>query len=265
MDTLRAEALFAQTLVGDYEAEDGWIAVSALRSDGSREIFNYAAAWCVSDSPLKRARAVAILCQLRKEPVTNTLAEKPTWLFRDETYALVVKMLGNEQDLLVLDSAINALGHLDVGAAVALILRYQDYPDESVRFAVAAALGCYPNDTEAVVGLMKLALDPDAEVRDWAVFGLGVQGDTDSPEIREVLLRSLDDPDENVREEAARGLGKRRDERLVGPLLAMLDEPDIKVRVAEAAVALLELDEDPPEWGAAEYKAALAKKFGILG
>ena len=173
-------------------------------------------------------------------------------------------MLENEQDPLVLDSAICALGHLYNSSAVPLILRYQDHPNESVRFAVAFALGCFPNDPESVCGLLKLTSDADDDVRDWAVFGLGVQGDADSPEIRDTLLRCLDDANEDVREEAAVGLGKRRDQRLLPTLRTMLDGPKLYVRAAEAAAAILGLDQDPPDWTAADYKAALTNKFHIL-
>jgi hypothetical protein len=265
VDAQEVEALFAQTLVGDYEGEDAWNAVTALRQVGSRDIFNYAAAWSSSDDPLKRARAAAVLCQLRRAPATSPLTEMPEWVFRDETYLLVTKMLENERDPLVLDSAISALGHLDNVEGVALILRYMDHPDEDVRFSVAFALGCFPNNDAAIKGLLTLTMDPDEDVRDWAVFGLGAQGNIDSPEIREALLRSLEDPNVNVREEAAVGLGKRWDQRLIPLLWAMLNEPELKVRVAEAAAALLGLDEDPPEWEAPDYKAALTSKFGIPG
>jgi HEAT repeat protein len=262
VDAKEIEALFAQTLVGDYEGEDGWKAVAALRQDGNRAVFDYAAAWCSSDDPLKRARAAAVLCQLRRASATNALAERPDWMFRDETYLLVTKMLENEREPLVLDSAISALGHLDNVEAVSLILRYMDHPDEDLRFSVAFALGCFPNNDDAIKGLLVLAVDPDEDVRDWAVFGLGVQGNVDSPEIRETLFRSLADANVNVREEAAVGLAKRHDQRIIPALLGMLNEPELKVRVAEAAAALLELDEDPPEWGAPEYKGALISKFG---
>src|SRR6266581_2731918 len=81
MNTSEVEALFAQTLLGDYEGEDGWMAVSVLRLDGSREVFEHAAAWCLSDDPLKRARAAAILCQLRRAPVTpGEKPDKPEWM-----------------------------------------------------------------------------------------------------------------------------------------------------------------------------------------
>jgi hypothetical protein len=65
-DSPQIQALFAQALLGDYEGEEAWAAVFALRQDGSREIFERAAEWCHSDHPLKRARAAAILCQLRR-------------------------------------------------------------------------------------------------------------------------------------------------------------------------------------------------------
>jgi hypothetical protein len=260
MNPSELEALFARTLLGEYDDEEPWTAVAALRQNGSREIFEYAAAWCLSDDALKRARAADILCQLRRASHTP---KEPQWMFRDECYSLITKMLESERNALVIDSAVHALGHLHNPEATPTILRYQDHPDEKVRFAVAFALGCFANDPQSVQGLLKLSSDTDAGVRDWAVFGLGVQGDADSPEIREVFLRYVDDSDVNVREEAAVGLGKRGDRLLVPKLLAMLalDEPAIKVRVAEAALALLGLDQDPPEWSVADYKAALLDKF----
>ena len=181
MNTSEIEALFAETLAGEYDGKDAWLAVEALRRDGSRAIFEHAAGWCLSDDHLRRARAVAILCQLRCATGTNRGGERserldPERTFRDESFSLVIKMLENEQDPMVLDSAICALGHLDIARAVPAILRYQDHPNESVRFVVAFARGRFPNDPRSVHGLLKLASDVDAEVRDWAVFGIGVQG-----------------------------------------------------------------------------------------
>jgi HEAT repeat protein len=265
MNTTEVDALFARTLVGEYDNEDAWEAVSALHRNGNREIFERAAAWCVSDDPIKRARGAAISSQLFRPPAPDVdwNPDNVERLFREEAYSLVTKMLENEQDPLALGSAIKALGHLYNAGAIPLILRYQHHPDADVRFQVAVALGSMPDDPQSVVGLTKLALDADEDVRDWAVFGLGVQGEFDSPEIRETLLRCLEDPNKNVREEAALGLGKRQDQRVLPTLLAWVDKADFSIRVAEAAAALMGLERDPPEWTAEDFKPALKEKFQI--
>jgi HEAT repeat protein len=263
MDSEQIQTLFARTLLGDYESEEAWAAVSALRMDGSRAVFERAAEWCHANDPLKRARATAVLCQLRRARLPDTPDGPEEWMFRDESYELITKMLENEQDPVVFDSAISALGHLANPKAIPLILRYQDHPNQDVRLAVAFALGCFPNDPPSICALMTLTMDSSSDVRDWAVFGLGVQGDADSPEIRETLLRCLNDADENVREEAAVGLGKRHDQRLIPSLWTMLDNSEFGGRVSEAAVALLALDQVPSEWAAPDYRAALKLKFNL--
>ena len=162
---------------------------------------------------------------------------------------------------MVLNSGIAALGHLYDEAALPIIERYKEHPHQDVRFSVACSLGHFANDPVAISALIYLTRDSDSDVRDWAVFGLGVQGDVDSPEVREVLLQRISDPDEDVREEAIIGLGKRQDLRLLPTLRNMLDAPELKVRVAEAASAMLRLPEDPQEWVAEDYKKALDEKF----
>lgn len=147
-------------------------------------------------------------------------------------------------------------------AGIPIIIRFSRHPDKDVRFSVACSLGNLPNHPLAVETLLALTHDEDPDVRDWSVFGLGVQGDSDSPQIREALLQRLSDLSEDVREEAAVGLGKRRDLRLLPALRTMLAMPVLKARTAEAASALLGLSEDPEEWETEDYKTALDDKFG---
>jgi hypothetical protein len=108
--------LFSQTLLGEYEDEAPWDAVSKLRSNGSRETFEIAARWLQESEPLKRARAAAILAQLRLP--TEVLTTEPKWLFREEAFPLIADMLKREDDSMVLDSGIAALGHLYNSAAM---------------------------------------------------------------------------------------------------------------------------------------------------
>jgi HEAT repeat protein len=263
MNSEEVEALFAQLLLDDDEAEEA--ALIALHSNGSQEIFDRAAAWCASVDPLKRASGTNILSQLRRAraPGEEWNPGNTERMFCDESYSLITKMLEGEQDPLVLNAAINALGHLYNAEAAPLILLYQDHPDADVRFQVAFALGCFPNDPQSVIGLSRLTSDADEDVRDWAVFGLGVQGDVDSPEIRETLLRCLDDPNDDVRQGAVAGLAKRQDQRVLPKLLTMLDEPRLTPWVAEAPADLLGLEKVPPEWTTDDCKAALKRKFQI--
>ncbi len=262
MTSSATQDLFDQTLVGNYDDEAPWDAVSTLQRNGDRAIFETATLWLKSTNPLKRARAAAILAQLRSPSRSEEEMKRPAWLFRDETFPLLVELLQGESDAMALSSGIAALGHLYNEAAIPIIERYKEHSDQDVRFSVACALGNFPNDPVAISALISLTRDPDSNVRDWAIFGLGVQGDVDSPEIREALLQGISDSDEDVREEAAVGLGKRKNLRLLPTLRNMLDSPELKVRVAEAASAMLGLPEDPEEWAAEDYKKALNEKFG---
>jgi HEAT repeat protein len=107
-----------------------------------------------------------------------------------------------ETDPRPLAAGIFALGHIDNPLAVPLIASFSSHLSAEVRFAVAFALGCFPDDLRTVPALLRLTEDAEDDVRDWSTFGLGALGNIDSDEIREALVRRLEDPDEDVREEA---------------------------------------------------------------
>jgi HEAT repeat protein len=158
MTSYEMHQLFSRTLLGDYEDEAPWDAVSALQRDGNLDIFEAAARWLQENVPLKRARAAAILAQLRMISNKEQPPKEPKWLFRDETFPLLVQMLEHEENPMVLGSGIAALGHLYSEAGVPIIVKYKDYPDRDVRFSVACALGHFPNDSLAVATLIALTL-----------------------------------------------------------------------------------------------------------
>jgi HEAT repeat protein len=255
MTSTAIDDLFACTLAGDYEDDAPWDAVRALRKLGTRDVFDTAATWCKSDDPLMRARGVDILAQLGKT------VDHPVNSFPEEAYAIISELVQQEKDLRPLESAISALAHLESVAAVPLIAAFHRHPNADIRFSVACSLGSFPNDDLSVETLLLLMEDSDEDVRDWATFGLGVQGDQDSPAIRDALYRSLGDASEDVREEAMVGLGKRKDQRVLFSLLSAVDGPEIKVRVAEAASFLLGMESDPEDWGVEEYRTALKERF----
>jgi HEAT repeat protein len=173
------DELFAQTLSGDYEDEMPWEAIHALRRLETREVFEKAAEWCKSDNPLARARGADVLAQLGKT------IEHRINSFPEESYSVMTGLVQQETHPRPLSSAIAALGHIDSPLGVPLIAGYYSHPDSEVRFDVAFALGCFPDEPLSAATLLKLMQDVDEDVRDWATFGLGVQGNTDSAEIRD--------------------------------------------------------------------------------
>ena len=256
----RIDSLYADTLKGSREDDLPWKAIKALRGSGSHAVFVRAAAWCTSSDPLKRARAAAILAQLRIAE-RGRLTWRPEWMFRAESYDLITRMLEEETDVYAIDSEIAALGHLENVAAVPLIAKFGKHPNKNVRFSIAWALGVYHDDPISVGVLRDLMEDTDQDVRDWAIFGLGVQGNADSEEIRAAFLHHLDDPFLDARIEAAAALGKRHDARLAEPLIRMLKRDGALNGLVEAAKELLELSEDLPDWFETEYIAAIESRF----
>jgi HEAT repeat protein len=93
-------------------------------------------------------------------------------------------------------------------------------------------------DPRAVASLIALSADPNVRVRDWATFGLAVQIDTDTPEIRAALLARLHDSDGDTAGEAMAGLARRKDRQVVAPLLELLQSGHVGSLPLEAAAAL---------------------------
>jgi HEAT repeat protein len=251
--------LFAQTLSDDYDGDAPWEAVSALRRIGTREIFTRAAEWCDSENPLVRARGADVLSQLGKT------AEHPSNSFPEESYSTVSALLRREKELQPLGSAIAALGHIDNPQAVSLVAEHRNHPSPKIRFDVACALGNFPNEPVAVDALLGLMQDDDADVRDWATFGLGVLGDSDSPEIRDALLLRVSDSNQGAREEATVSLSKRRDQRVLIPLISMLEQLTVPDRAIEAAALMLGNENEETDWDGQQYATALRQRFSLQG
>jgi HEAT repeat protein len=257
MSEAEVQQLFAETLRGDYEDDAPWEAVRKLHRLGTREVFDVATAWCSAKDPLMRARGIDVLAQLGK-----TMGH-PTNCFPDESYSVVTNLLMGEVDVRPLDSAIAALGHLDDPRAVPLVVQFSSHPNSEIRLSVACALGSFPNDPLSVETLLALMADIDEDVRDWATFGVGVLGDADSGALKDALVRAVNDSNEDVREEALVGLSKRQDKRALGPLLTALEEPDVSVRVVEAAYTLLGLENERKDWTPRDYANALYERFSV--
>jgi len=137
-----------------------------------------------------------------------------------------------------LASIVAALGHVGNVASLESIFPLADHASPEVRLAVAfavATISPQPLSDEACTALLRLCRDADAEVRDWATFGLGTLSDADGPEIRAALLARAEDASREARAEALFGLAVRRDPRAVPHLIRALQSPFVGGLEVDAA------------------------------
>lgn len=210
------------------EGSQGWQAIWALQKRGTAEVFEECQALCEGDDPYQRLIGVTILGQLGWQQ------EYP---FREMTVSLMLNMIAHDQDPTLLNAVGVALGHLHDAGAIGPLMRLTEHLDPVVRTGVVFGLLGY-EDEQAIHTLISLTSDPDPAVRDWATFGLGSMLEADTEPLRQALLARLDDPDDTTRGEAMVGLAKRKDERVVEPLLAELGTLRFWTLSLEAAEAL---------------------------
>lgn len=230
------DALFARAVatldnvdtsaVGEPHDEPAWDAIGKLQRTGSRAVLETCAARCASPDPRERRVAAAVLGQL------GVRDRQASTVFREERFqalhALLLAEVAGPADARVLAAACIALGHLHDPRVISSVAALRAHPDPDVRLAVV--LGLSGHDTnEAVTALMALSVDTEAQVRDWATFGLGQQIDRDIPAVRAVLAARLTDPDPDTRREAFTGLAARGEVMMV-QRFSML--PDLTVEAS---------------------------------
>ena len=223
-DPRTIEELFRDALVetdDDVPAGESieWTAIGALHFRGGRDIFERACKLCASENVHERCVGVDILAQLGVKP----WPEPYEYEFPEETIALLLDMLEQEQEPEMLHSIAVALGHRQDPRAIAPLVRFKNHPGDLVRYGVVHGLMGHEDDL-AIQTLIELTTDTDTDVRDWATFALGSQIETDTPAIRAALVACLTDEDDVTRGEAMVGLARRHDSRMVEPLLAELED-----------------------------------------
>jgi HEAT repeat protein len=264
MTTEEIDKLFANTLLGNYDDDAPWAAVSQIQSNGNRYIFEKADEWCRSHDPKFRSRSANILCQLRDPRAPkhdqNTSSEP---IFVEDSFNTLARMVLGETDDDALSSELFGLGHLYKPEAVPILVQYSGHRNEDVRFAVACSLGHFCQDPLSLEHLVRLADDPDSDVRNWALFALGSQSEFDSKEIRDLFASHLDDPDPDSREEAVAGLAKRKDSRAAQPLLQLMLAGSYFSHHDLDFKALVEASDDA-DWGTEDFVDALYERFQEL-
>jgi HEAT repeat protein len=233
--------------IEDLESEERWDLIGQLHKRTDPVAFDAALAAACSPDIWRRLVGIDVLGQI------GYAAERP---YRAETLPVLIAASEHAGDIRLIRAAVTALGHLGDVRARAAVLRRAAHPDTAVRFAVAFALPLVTDpaapDAGVVETLIGLTRDADPDVRDWATFGIGSQLDADTPAVRDALAARLDDPSGDIAGEALLGLARRRDRRVLGRLMAWLnDEPGnliveaaAELAVPEALPALLRLKAD---------------------
>jgi HEAT repeat protein len=222
---LDAACELAATADGEDSSKAYWRAVTQLHSKPVQAVFDRCLTWCSSSDPDQRRLGADVLGQLG--------CADHAYPFRVATRSLLKVLLSDEEASVVV-AALIAFGHLGAQESIAEIVLLSQYPAADVRHAVAFALLGEESDL-AVATLIELSRDASAEVRDWSTFGLGAQIDTDTTELRDALLARADDPDPSTRAEALSGLVKRRDLRVLVPLVRALESDRVGSMEVEAA------------------------------
>jgi len=116
--TAEVDELFSKTLVGGYDDDEPWEAVALLRRIGTREVFDRAADWCLSENPRQRAVGFDVLAQLGRT------VEHPRNNYPDESFSLVSRLVQAETNLQPLCSALHALGSIGNPLGVQLLVEH---------------------------------------------------------------------------------------------------------------------------------------------
>jgi HEAT repeats len=228
------DMLVAHALAIDDECDDEyWATISELQRRPNDETFRVAKALCEVGSEPSRVLGIHILSELG-------VVSGATYI--EEGLPLVKRSTGERESVRVLRAALRALGRFRDPRALNDVAQYVSHPDAAVRFDVAVSLPHVASDgfeePEAVAALLALMEDTDPAVRDWATFGLGVLMETDTPEIRDALLRRTDDEDGDAAGEALVGMARRKDPRCLNLIVKRLEDGDVGNLIVEAAEEL---------------------------
>ena len=195
-----------------------WRAASELRMRGSPATLALARTLSASLSWRRRRLGLWIASQLRQRRGRDLLRSVEFAL--EETQALLLAGLLDSHDEVV-QAAVSGMGHRPHPDGLSHLLQLSTHPSAGLRWDVAIALAKY-EEPDAIDALLRLATDPDDDVRDWATFGLGSIQTADTPAIRALLWKNLHDADSDVRGEALVGLAERGDPRAIDHLEAHL-------------------------------------------
>jgi HEAT repeats len=160
---------------------------------------------------------------------------------RGDAAAALIALAATEIDSDVQWAIARALGATCDARTMTTLVALAGHADSDVRFQAAMSLSSilsdHPDDA-GVAALIRLCADDDAEVRNWATFGLGWITAIDGDDVREALWQRTTDSYSEAREEAIRGLARRRVPAVLPLLTELLAADDVHVHTFYAAELL---------------------------
>ncbi|MDE1145388.1 MAG: HEAT repeat domain-containing protein [Azospirillaceae bacterium] len=211
--------------------EDRTPALTALQGMGTADTLTRMAMLCRSPEPARRQLAATVLGRMHAPGQSRDERAFP------EPACDALLGLLDDGDPAVVADAIFALGHLGNHRCDPDLATRRRHEDAHVRYAIAFALSGSTSPV-AVEALLDLMGDTYDQARNQATAGIGRHPTLDGPAIRDALLRRMGDEDVFTRAEAMHGLARRRDARVLRPLITALTHERLMAHLFGAAALI---------------------------
>ncbi len=211
------EKLF-ERLLTNRSKKTYWENIRELRKRPNEYVFDRAFELIETKKEKEIIIGINILAQLGYNPRYKQI----------ETVKICFGLLEKEQNPNVIEAILLAISHNNKILKKEQILSLSEFKIHRfsiIRFALVHALSGLKQQA-AIETIIELSNDKDQDIRDWAVFALGSQIDTNNEIITNILWERTSDSSDLVRLEAIAGLAKRKDKRVKEILIRELQNID---------------------------------------
>lgn len=195
-----------------------WENIRELRRRPNQYVFDRAVELIKTNIDIEKIIGIDILAQLGFNPRFK----------QNKTVEICFSLLDKMQTPKVLESILFAISHNNEilqKDQILTLTKLKTHRYCIVRYGLVQALSGL-EQKDAIETIIDLSTDKDPDIRDWAIFSLGTQIETNNDSITKVLWERTKDSSELVRFEAIAGLAKRQDKRIKDILIKELKNID---------------------------------------
>lgn len=207
-----------------------WDAISELRKRPNKEVYDQAFKLANTENEKEKIIGIYVLAQLGFDPRFQ----------QQKTVSLYFKLLEKEESPKVIAAILSSISHNNENLTinqVSKLVKYKNHRFSDVRFQLTLAISCLEHKN-AIETLIELSDDKDADIRNWATFGLGRQLEIDTQEIRTALWKRTNDTHFETKSEAIVGLANRKDTNVKDVIISALENGDYGTLLFEAILTL---------------------------